>query len=62
MNDANAFWSLNVPALLSVPPENWRAPLLAAVLPLQVVVPFSVTVRPPESTFAPRPLSESAPS
>ena len=59
MNEAKAFWSLKVPLLLSVPPANWSALLLAPVLPLQVVVPFSSTVRPPEMTLPPAPLSDS---
>jgi hypothetical protein len=38
--------------LLIVPPfQNWIALLLAAVLPLQVVLPRSSTVRPPNTTF-----------
>ena len=40
MNEPNALLSLNVPLLLIVAPlENWIELLLAAVLPLQVVVP-----------------------
>jgi hypothetical protein len=40
MNEAKAFASLKVPRLLIVPPfQNWIALLLAAVLPLQVVLP-----------------------
>ena len=62
MNEAKAFWSLNVPTLLSVPPANCSELLSAAVLPLQVVVPFSVTVRPPEISLLPAPDSDSAPS
>src|SRR5690349_20147290 len=42
MNDANALASLKVPRLLSVAPfQNWIWLFLAAVLPLQVVVPSS---------------------
>jgi hypothetical protein len=62
MNEAKAFWSLKVPWLFSVPAANESALLLAAVLPLQVVVPFSSTVRPPEIALAPAPLSARAPS
>src|SRR5829696_2590929 len=52
MNDANALLSLKVPLLLIVPPfQNWIALLLAAVLPVQLVVAFRLTTRPPNTTL-----------
>src|SRR3954468_10231938 len=52
MKEANALASLKVPLLLTVPPfQNWIALLLSAVLPLQVVVPFRLTMRPPATTL-----------
>src|SRR6188474_2212634 len=56
MNEANALASLKTPRLLIVAPfQNWIALLLTPVLPLQVVVPWRLRVRPPPTTlvFAP---------
>ena len=57
-----ALLSVKLPLLLSVPPLNKMALVLAAVLPPQVVAPASTSVRPPVRSLRPLPLISVAPS